>query len=196
MRGAELPGFRTRLAPLEDVVAVGGELDDPVVAVCGVAVSHEDASVGGDEDIVRLVEGVPRASGDPRPPERHEELPVRAELLGGVAVRSRLVAARVGDPDVAGVVQVDPVRPDELAGAPPAQDVAVLVELEDDVEPLGARHVRVAAVLPAAVDRPDRLSVRGDLHRARRPPAPPVGERREVLEGVVGVRGVVLGHHR
>jgi hypothetical protein len=84
-----------------------------------------------------------------------------------------VVPPGIHHPDVAVVVHVDPMWPDEHSGSELGEYSTTLVELEDNVEVV----VSDTIVRSAAVDGPDRFAVRGDLHQAGRTPIASVGQR-------------------
>ena len=86
------------------------------------AVADEDVAVRRDQDGGRHIERVGAVASHAGLAERHQDLAVLTELehLVALAVSPRILAVgafTVGDPDVAVAVDVDPVRPDEHAGA-------------------------------------------------------------------------------
>ena len=186
----ELSGRGAGLDPLHEIRAVARKLDDPVVAIARVTVAHEDVAVRRDQDVVRLVKaalGTTRHAGGAK---SHQHVAVRAELDDLVSPVT--LAAGIGDPHVAIVIHVDAVRPDEHPSPPPLEHVAVLVELEHDIEVV----VPDTGVLATPIDRPDRLAVWGDLLKAGRTPIPSIRKRRPDREfgaGRVGRR--VLRFH-
>src|SRR6185503_20466223 len=136
--------------PRLDELAVGRELADAarraVLEPLGngggrrhslgiVSVSHEDAAVRPDDDVVGLVElaiGVASFAGDA---ETQDLLALRAELVDLVPLGARLVAGEVGHPHVAVLVYRDAVRRHHHALAEVGQDGArVAVELEDRID--------------------------------------------------------------
>ena len=191
--GAELAGPEPDLAPLFDERAVGGELQDAaggagrrIGALPAVAVRDEDVAVRRGDHVARLVELTGAAAGLAGDAQAQQLFALGAELDDLMALGARLVALRVGHPDVAVGVDVDAVRQHEQAGAEAGHHLAgVLVELEDGV----AVGILLAAPgqgqPPAAVVGPD-VAVRSDVDARRRAPLPPVGQRRPVQNHLAG----------
>ena len=109
-------------------------------------------------------------AGDAGRAEPQQHLAARAELddlmAAAVAVRPAraLVGRRVGDPDVALRVDLEPVRPDEHAAAEARDRVAVRRELHDDVEiGLEAFVTELVAAGVAAQHGPDVPAVDVDV---------------------------------
>lgn len=130
---------------------------------------------------------VQRFPGLARRADRHEQLALGGELEHGVAGRGGAGPPRIGDPHVAVVVDIDPVRPRDHPAAEAAQQVPLLVEEQDRVD------VRVdAGVSPATLRDPD-VPVQRDLDGAGRSPLPAVGQLAPAVDGSERVAGVVLG---
>src|SRR4051812_40703106 len=145
----EVAGCRPFLAPRLDELAVLRELHHAGVRIAAVAVADEDVAVRRNEDGRRHVEGVGAIAGDASLAERHQELPLGAELehLMPLAVPLRILAVRplaIAHPDVPVAVDMDPMRANEHAGAEAPDDVARLVELQN------RRHVRLGTVISTA----------------------------------------------
>ena len=157
---------------------------------------------GATQHVVRLVEVVGVAPAARRA-ERHQQLAVRAVLEHLVAdqrrrrrrerrIRRRAArAARpvvlpVGHPDVAVVIDVDPVREDHRPGAEAGEQLAGRVELEDRISVESE-----AGVGAAALADPDRLAVLVDVDGARRAPRAPLGHLEVVLDRRVRIRQIV-----
>src|SRR5262249_9667970 len=161
-------------SPRLDEFPVLGILHDPVADE--MTVGDEDVAIGRRHDAGRRAEMVIVVAADAGLAERHQHLSVRAELahdvpglhtgLGGLGY-SR-IGGRVGDPDIALVIDMHAVRPDEHAGAEAFDHFAVAVELVDgvvrpdgavailavDAEAAAPRH-RHRARLVAADEDPD-----------------------------------------
>ncbi len=93
----------------------------------------------------------------------------------------------IGDPHVAFVVHVDPVRPGDQTAAEAPEQVPFLVEEEDGID------LRPDAGVPAAALRDPDVAVQGDLDRAGRPPLAALGELAPAVDRAEGVRGDGLG---
>ena len=160
-----------------------------------VRLGDEDAAVGSDEHVVRLGELRRRIARFARRAERQQELALRCELHHRVALRFpfgkfrellRRRRARVGNPDVALLVDVHAVRPEDLSRAEARHDLAVRIELHDRIDIGSDARIRAAAIAG-----PDVLAVDIDVHGADRSPVAVVGQRAPVADGLVGVGQVV-----
>jgi hypothetical protein len=160
-----------------------------------VPVGDEDVSIGSGHDARRRTEVVFVVSADTGFAERHQQLPVRTEFPHHVprlharlcGRRDRVVGRRIGRPDIALAIDVEPVRPDEHLGAEAFHDITSGIEFVDGVdglelavgihaveaEPAAARG-RQRARLVAADEGPDALAVDIDVNRGRRAHLPPV----------------------
>src|SRR2546425_8992331 len=107
--------------------------------------------------------------------ERRQHLSVWAELDDDlsalVAFRGSVLGDRIGDPDVAVAVDVEPVRPDEHAAAEALHHFAVGTELEDRIGlGIAAFVAEPRGILQAIAshDRPDVAAVGIDRYLADR----------------------------
>ena len=185
VRVAELPVRRARASPLQEEGAVGRELHDAVVAARVVPVRHEDAAVGRDEDVRRLVEVVRAVPRHALLAQHHQDLALGAELVDDVspAIRHGRVSHRVGHPHGAVLLHEHPVRPRDESRAEAAHDVPLGVEEQDGVDVALDAQVRAAALA-----HPDVLAVRGRVDGAGRAPRTSVGKLPPAVHGPVRVR--------
>ena len=175
--------------------AVGGELDDPVVAAA-VPVRHPDVAAGSDHHAGRPVEVVLVVAPDAGLAQTHHHFAPLVELQHLVADaepfarrRARVaVRSALGHPQEALVVQEEPVRETEEPGAEAVDQVAVEVELQDRVE-AGPR----ALVRAATVQDPQVLAVRIGEDAAHRAQHAPLGHLLPAERGPVRVAGRRLG---
>ena len=186
VRIAELLRPVAEFAPGLHVRAVGREADDPPPGAV-VRVGHVDLSVGGHHHVRRLGEVGGRVAGFSGRAQRHQQLALGGELQHRMPGRGGAVPPRVGHPDVALMVHVDPVRPRDHPAAEAPQQVPLLVEEEDGI------HIRAYAGVRAAALRDPDVSVERNLHRARRAPLPSVGELAPPVDGPEGVGRLRLG---
>ena len=130
------------------------------------AIGDEDAAVVRHDDVGWRVEMVAPTACLAVCAKRHQHLAGGAELHHDVAARSGgcpLFTHRVGHPDVAVRIDINPVRPDEHPAPEALCHRAVRPELDDRIE------IGVEAFAPevfragiAAENRPDVLAVRID----------------------------------
>ena len=155
--------------------------------VAAMAVADEDVAVRRDEDGGRHVERVGTVAGHAGLAERHQHLAVLIELehLVAFSVPARILAVGpfpVGDPDVAVAVDVDPVRPDEHAGAKALDHLARRIELQD------RRDGRSDAVVGAApLEHPDAGAVPVDRDAGGGSDLPAIGHLEVVGDGFIGM---------
>ena len=156
------------------------------------SVGHVDAAVWSDDDIVGLVElavSIARFAGDA---QTQQLLALWTELMNLMTLGACLVAGKVGNPDIALRVDVNAVREHEHACTEAGDQLAGLIELEDDVVRRGLAGRRVPArVGAAALGHPDELAVRRDVDRARRSPRAAFRQLEEALNRLVRVRQIV-----
>ena len=135
VRDVEAPGIRARLAPRQQVPALGIILVDLRVAV---AVGDVDvAGLGADRRVGRPVEGLAalQRGGLVGITDGQEQLALRRELPGGVM-------QVVGEPDGAVGADVDAVGAPNLSLTPRAQELALAVEDDDRMRtPVEDPHV-------------------------------------------------------
>ena len=192
---AELAGCPAGLPPGIHELAVLREPHDPVVAGFAVTVGDEDVAGRRHDDVARRGEVVRAASLDTGRSERQQHLAGRTELDDDVpalvALRNAVGRHRVGHPDVAFAIDVEPVRPDEQAAAEGLRDLPVGSELHDRI------GLRIAALVAearrvleafAADDGPDVLTVRVDDHLAHGAHGPAVGQLRPAFGDAIWIR--------
>src|SRR3990170_8795099 len=157
------------------------------------AFGHEDAAIGGYQDVV----GLPEVLGFPAPArlaKAEEEGAVGAELedlvalTGGVALLGRAGAGAVGHPDVALAIHEDPVGREQRTGAEALHHGASRIEFEDGVE-IGAG----AAIGATPLGHPDADPVLVYFHGAGGAPGPAFGHPGPAGNGPVRVGQVVGG---
>ena len=140
----------------------------------------------------------------PALPERHQQLAVGRELVdlmpdgrwrrrwrarGTTSAAKR--ARAIGDPDVAVLVDGDPVRRLDQARSKVRDQISVGVELENRIER------RADAVVDAApLGDPDAGAVLVDVDGARRSPGATLGHLRPALDGLIGIGAIVDGSDR
>src|SRR3954471_6431015 len=162
------------LAPRLDELAVLGKLHDAVVRVAAMAVGHEDVPVGGDHHIGRPVERVLTITRHAWLTDGQEDLALGAELdqHGTFAV----LAALIGDVDVAFAVAAKAMREVEHAAAKARYEPAGRIKLHDRC------NVRLAAIVgAAAIEHPQTLAVTIDLNSDRRAHFSTIGQLRPIL---------------
>ena len=98
-----------------------------------VPVSDEDVAIRGNNDVRGTPEQVFPLAGGARHTQAHEQVPLRAELQDLVALSSLIAGLAVsmdsvGDQDVAFVVDVNPMRPDEESRPETANQTPFSVE--------------------------------------------------------------------
>ena len=149
-----------------------------VGVLAAVAVRHEDvAGRAPRDDVARLVQVhalgvVARLPGDAEP---HELFALGGELDD--LVTDLAVALRVGDPDVAVVVDVDPVRQHEEPGAELGHQIArVPVVLQNRIHGRVGRAAAGEREAAATVIDPDVPVGRVDVDAGGRAPRPVVGQ--------------------
>ena len=162
VRRPELSWSETDLAPLLDEVALTVKFQNAagspfrrIRALPTVPIRHKDVAVRRGDHITRLVE-LPRSTARLSGRAKTQEfLALRAELDDLVPLGPGFVPLRVGNPNIASVIDMKPVRQHEQPGAEGSHDLAsVLVELEDRVAvrvllaTTGQRHATTAIVGP------------------------------------------------
>src|SRR5215470_10272854 len=168
-------------------------------ALCFVSISHVDAAVGADDDVVRLVELTVGVAGLARDAQAQQLLTLRAELVDLMPLGAGLVAREIRDPHVALHVHGDAVRRNHDALAEIREHRASLaIELEDGIERrvvavdgTTAGSCRAAALVgpDVAVDRVDVNAGRGAPLAARRQLTPVPGhDRSRVRQSLSGNR--------
>jgi hypothetical protein len=152
------------------------------------SIGHENVTVRRRHHIVRLVQELPgTVSSHAGRSERQQDLALRTELdhLVALAVSVPVPAVGafgVGHPDVAIPVHMDAVRKEEHPRTEALDELASVVEFQDD------RQVRAgAAVRTASLSNPDGPAVAIDVNRARRSPRPPRRHREMVLDGLIRI---------
>ena len=183
VRRTELSGPEAELAPLLDEGAVGRELENPpgragrrVQTLPAVAVGHEDVAIRSDDHVARLVELAGPAAGLTSRTQAEQLLAFRAKLDHLMALGAGFVPLRVSDPDVAVVVDVQPVRQHEQPGPEACQHLAgVAVELQNRVDGWIGLAAAFQGNAAAAVVRPD-VTVGADVDAGRGPPRSTVGQ--------------------
>jgi hypothetical protein len=129
----------------------------------------------------------------------HQQFSLRAELEHGVALVLPLrelgelaccCRTRVGDPDVALLVDVHAVRPQDLSRAEAGDDLAARIELHHRVDVRADARIRAAAIAG-----PNVLAVDVDVNGADRSPLSSVGQHAEIANGLVRIRQVVDWRH-
>src|ERR1043165_1396927 len=187
MRRLEVAGRVPFPAPRLDQLAVVGELHHAGVRIAAVAVADEDVAVRRDEDGRRHVERVRAIAGHASLAERHQELPLGAELehLMPLAVPLRILAVRalaIAHPDVPVAVDMDAMWANEHAGAETPDDVARLVELQNRGD------VRFGTVVSTApFEHPDAAAIAIDGDAGRRPHLSAVRHFEEIVDSPVGI---------
>src|SRR5204863_3710860 len=158
VRRVELTAIGSLPAPGLDEPSVLRELHDARVGVSAVSVRDENIAVRSGEHVRWPVEGVRAVSGDPGPAERQEDLSLRAELHDLVAFA--VLSIRVGNPHVAGSVDVDAVGKREHPRAETLEKSARRAELDE------RRRVRTdAGIRAASLEHPDVVAAI-DIDRA------------------------------
>ena len=203
MRSAELARTVAVGSERLDQLAVGRPLGDAANAVRRILIEElrvvrfgdENAAVRSDQHVVGLGQLRGRIAGLTAGADRHQQLALRAELQHGVALALgigklrqllRRRRARVRDPDVALLVDVHAVRPQDLSRAEARHDLAGGIELDHRID------LRIQAdVAAAAIAGPDVFAVSVDVHRADRAPFPAVRQRAEVADRFVWIGQVV-----
>ena len=189
MRDIELARPHSLLAPRLDEFPVPVELDDARVAdreaAAGVSVGHEDVAVRRDRRFGRRIKFVRSRSRNTFLSERHQHAPVLIHF-------EDLMAAVVGDPEVAGIIHRQLVRAHEHARAKRLQQLAGGVELKDRIDGRARAAARRAAGagIAAAVDDPDRVVGRG-RHARRRSPFAAGRQLAEINARLIGVGKIV-----
>ena len=169
MDDIEFAGAHALLAPGLQELPVLVELHDARVANCGaaagVAVADEDVAVGRDGDFSRRVELIHSGAGDALLSERHQHLAIRATEF------EHLMAAVVGHPEIAVLVDGELVGADEQSRTKAFQQFARGIELEDRRDAgIGTGAGRAARSRNAAsIDDPDRPIRRRRDARRRSP---------------------------
>ena len=101
-------------------------------------VSHVDAAIRTDNDVVGLVELAIGVAGFARRAQAQKLFTLRAELVDLMPFRPGRVAGKVRNPDVALAIHADAVGCHHHALAEVRQDrAAVAIELEDRVHEVG-----------------------------------------------------------
>src|ERR1051326_3202709 len=189
--GPEGLAVLSRYRNTADEIGVG----DICMALC-----HIDVAVAriGD-DVCRLGESFGRIALHARLAERHQQLAVGAEFESRTALlrRTRIFLdlirsrdTRVGNPDIAVLVDMNAVRPDEQSGAKAFDLLAVLVEMVNrvDVRAEAARHRSGRA----AVGRPNRFAVLVDGDPVGAAPGALLrGYLRPIADDLVGIGAAV-----
>ena len=157
-----------------------------------VAVSDVDGAVGGNHHVARLVERVTPGRADAGCAQRHQQFAVRAELHGHVALAlavgiGAVRALRVGDPDVAVGIDVQPVRLNHEPGSEAGDEVSRRVEFQHGVQ--GEAGAGVAA---AALRDPDVAPVPVHVDASGGSPRPAARQLRPPANGDIRIRGVIL----
>src|SRR5262245_43975661 len=136
------------LPPFLDVFPILRELHDAVVAVVVVTIGNEDVAAWCDRNIAGRVEMIRSAAGFSGRAECHQHFPFGTErdhlMPSLVALGDPVRGDRVRHPDVAVLVDVKAMRPDEHAAAKTPDDVSVVIEQID----------RVRLRIPALVTEP------------------------------------------
>src|SRR5690349_2149382 len=106
------------------------------------AIGHEDVAIGRNRYSRWLIERIRPVSGDARRAERHQHLPVRADLQHLLAHRDTvrvfrryaedgLLVVGIGRPDVSVLVDGESVRMREQPDAEALEQIARRIELQD-----------------------------------------------------------------
>src|ERR1043166_8766376 len=148
MRRAEFARTRPGLAdgPQELAVLIEDRntADEIGVGDIGMALCRIDVAIAGiGDDVRRLGESFGRIALHARLAKRHQQLAVGTEFESRTALlrRTRIFLdlirsrdTRVGNPDIAVLVDMNAVRPDEQSGAKAFDLLAVLVEMVNRVD--------------------------------------------------------------
>ncbi|HXP88182.1 MAG TPA: CopG family transcriptional regulator [Bryobacteraceae bacterium] len=166
-----LAGARSLHAPGLDELPVFGKFHHASVGVAPVPVGHEDVAVGGHRHIAWTVERIVAGPGDSGFAQRHQNLPVRAELdrLRALPVLGVLI----GRPDVALAIHREPVRCVEHSCAEALYVLAGVIELHN-------RRI-------LAMEDP-HVAVRIGHHRDHLPPFNVRGKMGPAFDGVERIR--------
>ncbi len=177
----EFAGGGAFLPPGLDERPVLREFHDARIGIAAVPVGDENVAVRRGDDIRGPVEGVGAVPGDPGLAQGEQHLALGAELDDLVAFA--FLAVGVGDPDVAGPVDVNAVGKGEHPGTEALEIPAGRAEPDERRERRADAGVRAAAL-----EHPD-VAAAIDVDRAGLPPFPAVGQFRPAVLAV----GIVLG---
>ena len=141
------------------------------------AIGHEDIAVGRNGHSRWLIERIRPVSADAWRADRHQHLPVRADLQDLLAHRDTLRVFRghaedglfvigIGRPDVPVLVDGESVRMRKQSHAEALEKRARRIELQDGwvgLSPIHAGGVAVGLIVETAVKHPD-VAVRSHMH--------------------------------
>src|SRR5215467_9977599 len=205
VRVIEIAGCRSFVTPGLNEAAILGEFEDPAVigGIAAMAIGNKNIAIGRNRHAGWPIEGIRAAPADAHLAKHHQHLAVLVELENLLSKNdARRIARRhakysllvidIADPQIALMVDGEPVRIDEHAAAEALEEPAGWIKLQD-------RRIGIAATetggdagrhgVEAAMEDPN-IAIAVDMHADDLTPAAAIhalGQGRPALDKAIGI---------